>query len=150
MYNLIEHSDNYSKTSGILWQYCRGRDEPLLADDGTIADNNDTTNVKITVPLKYLSTFWETYEMFFNKFEINVDLTWIKNCVIIADNADQDTIFSIPDGTFYVPLVTLSTQDNAKLLKQLKSGFRKTINWNKYQSKVLTERQDYLIEVFKE
>ena len=139
MYNLIEHSDSYSKTSGILWQYCRGRDEPLLADDGTIADNNDTTNVKITVPLKYLSTFWETYEMFFNKFEINV-----------ADNADQDTTFSIPDGTFYVPLVTLSIQDNAKLLKQLKSGFRKTINWNKYQSKVLTERQDYLIEVFKE
>ena len=53
----------------------------------------------------------------------------------------------------YVPVVNSSTQDNAKLLKQLKSGFKRTINWNKYQSKILTERsnqyqinQDYLID----
>ena len=50
------------------------------------------------------------------------------------------------------PVVTLSTQDNAKPLDQLKTGFKRTINWNKYQSKVSPERinqySDFLIEVF--
>ena len=58
--------------------------------------------------------------------------------------------FTITDAKLYVPVVTSSTQDNAKLLEQLKSGFKKTINWNKYQSKTTTQAQkqhlDYLIE----
>ena len=52
--------------------------------------------------------------------------------------------------TLYVPVVTLLTQDNAKLLEQLRSGFKRATNWNKYQSKVSTERQnqylDFLID----
>ena len=72
--------------------------------------------------------------------EINLDLNWSKNCVIVATNADQKTTFSITDLKIYVPVVTLSTQDNAKLLAQLKSGFKRTINHNKYQSKISTER----------
>ena len=51
----------------------------------------------------------------------------------MANNADQATTFSITDTKLYVPVATLSTQDNAKLLEQLKSGFKRTINWNKYQ-----------------
>ena len=50
--------------------------------------------------------------------------------------------FLITDTKLYVPVITLSTQDNAKLLKKLKSGFKRTINWNKYQSKMSTERQN--------
>ena len=64
--------------------------------------------------------------------------------------ANQDPTFSITDTKLYVPVVTLSTQDNTKLLEQLKSGFKRTINWNKYQSKKSTEGQnqyiDYLID----
>ena len=68
----------------------------------------------------------------------------------MASNADQETTFSITDTKLYVPVVTLSTRDNAKLLEQLKSGFKRTINWNKYLSKILTETPnqylDYLID----
>ena len=64
--------------------------------------------------------------------------------------ANQEATFSIPDTKLYAPVVTLSTQDNPKLLEQLKSDFKRTINWNKYQSKISTERpnqySDYLID----
>ena len=52
-----------------------------------------------------------------------------------TDVADQGTTFSITDTKLYVPVVTLSTQDNAKLLERLKAGFKRKINGNKYQSK---------------
>ena len=67
-----------------------------------------------------------------------------------TDVANQAATFSITDKKLYVPVVTLSTQDNTKLLEQLKSGLKRTINWNKYQSKMSTERKkqylDYLID----
>ena len=62
--------------------------------------------------------------------EINLILTWSSACVITIDTGAGT--FAITDTTLYVPVVTLSTQDNAKLLQQLKSGFKRTINWNKY------------------
>ena len=62
----------------------------------------------------------------------------------------QGAIFLITDAKIYVPVLTVSTQDNAKLLEQLRSGFKRTINWNKYQPKISTERQnqylDFLID----
>ena len=63
--------------------------------------------------------------------EVNVILTWSKDCVI--SSAAEETNFKITDTNLYVSIVTLSTHDNAKLLQQLKSGFTRTINWNKYQ-----------------
>ena len=88
------------------------------------------------VPLKYLSNFWRTLEMFLINCEINLILTWSANCVIVASNvANQNATSSITDTKLYVPLVTLSSQDNAKLLQHLKSGFKRVINWNKYLSK---------------
>ena len=75
--------------------------------------------------------------------EINLDLIWSKKCVIIATAvADQGVTFSITDTKRYVPVMTLSTWDNARLLEQLKSGFKRTINWNKYQSNSKTYEQD--------
>ena len=72
------------------------------------------------VPLKYLSDFWGTLEKPLINFEVNLDLSWSKKFLIVANNADQDTTFSITDTNFYVTVVTLPTQGNAKLLEQLK------------------------------
>ena len=68
--------------------------------------------------------------------EVELILTWSAGCVIIyTDVADQVPTFTITETNLYVPVVTLSTQDNAKLLPQLKSGFKRTISWNKYLAK---------------
>ena len=69
----------------------------------------------------------------------NLILTWSKICVISNTAANQDTTFAITDTKLYVPVVTLSSQDNAKLLQQLKSGLKRTSNWNKCQSKTRTQ-----------
>ena len=85
------------------------------------------------VPLKYLSNFWRTLEMSLHNCEIELILTWSANCVIIYTNGNnQVPTFTITETNLYVPIVTLSTQDNAKLIPQLKSGFKRTISWNKY------------------
>ena len=88
------------------------------------------------IPLKYLSNFWRTLEMPLINCEIELILTWSRNSVIISTNvANQIPTFTITETTLHVPVVTLSTQDNAKLLPQLKSGFKRTISWNKYLAK---------------
>ena len=163
MYNLIEYSDSCSEISGILFQHCR--DVPAVNTYGAVndfteaiattdsfsptlkctgqTDNNATKNVEIMVPLKYISNFWRTLEIALIICELILDLNWSENCVIVATNvAAQATTFSITDAKYYVPVVTLSTEDNAKLLERLKSGFNRTINWNKFQTKVSTERQN--------
>ena len=77
------------------------------------------------IQLKYLSNFWRTLEM-----------PCSANCVkVSADIANQGAIFAITETKLYVPVATLSTQDNEKLLQQLNSGFKWTINWNKYNVK---------------
>ena len=156
MYNLIGYSDNYSKTSGSLWQY--RKDIPAENNNGDIADFNganttdsfnfkakitgqtdddgEINDVEIIVPLKYLSNFWRTLEMPLINCEVNLILTWSANCVIVYTNvANQGATFAITEANLYVPVVTLSTQGNAKLLTQLKSGFKRAISWNKYLSK---------------
>ena len=151
MYNLIEYSDNYSKTSGSLWQYCK--EIPAINDNGAIvafngahdtdsfnfksniigktaANNNDgniagRVDVEIMVPLKYQSNFWRTLEMPLINCKIELILTWSRNCVIISTNIDNKIpTFTITETNLYVPAVNLSTQDNAKLLSQLKFGFK--------------------------
>ena len=91
--------------------------------------------VEIMIPLKYLSNFWRTLEIPLINCEINFILTWSANCVIIyIVVANQGATFGITETKVYVLVVTLSTQDIAKLLQQLKSGFKRIINWKKYQS----------------
>ena len=153
MYNLIEYSDNYSKTSGSLQQYCKVI--PAVNNNGCIVDFNGASatdtfnfktkitgqtdnngridNVEIMVPLKCLSNFSRTVDMPLINCEVNVILAWTANCVIICTNvANQVPTFPITETNLYVLGVTLSTQDNAKLLPQLKSSFKNTIRWNKY------------------
>ena len=89
---------------------------------------------KIMVPLIYLSNFWRTLEMPLINCEINLILTWSANCVVSNAATNQETAFAITDRKLYVPVVPLSTDDNGKL-QQLKSDFKRTTKWNKYQSK---------------
>ena len=124
MYNLIEYSDNYSKTSGSLWKYYR--DEPALTNASALDNfpgnsdsfkyeqkitgstgNNGTKAAKIMVPLKYLSNFWRTLEMSLINCDVNLILTWSANCVITNFAANQATTFAITDAKLYVPVVFL-------------------------------------------
>ena len=92
MYNLIEYSDNYSKTSGSLWQYQKDDPNDNLTDSesfeykvkitGKTPGNGNRKDVEKIVPLKYLSNFWRTLEMPLINFEVNLELTWSKDCVI--------------------------------------------------------------------
>ena len=79
-------------------------------------------------------------------WEVNLILTWSANCVISSHTAaTQAKTFTITDTKLYVPVVTLSINDNAKPIQQLKSGFKRTINWNKYQLKAAIQaRNQYL------
>ena len=93
------------------------------------------------VPLKYVSNFSRTLKMPLINCKINLDLNLYENCVIVAaDVAAEATTFSITDTELDVPVVNLSSQDNAKLFEKLKSGFKRTFNWNKYRPKVSPER----------
>ena len=100
-------------------------------------DNNERIgNIEIMVPLKYLSNFRRTLEMPLINCEVELILAWSENCVIIyTDVANQNPTFTTTETNLYVPVVTLSTKDNAKFLQQLKSDFRRIVNRNKYLSK---------------
>ena len=96
------------------------------------------------VSLKHLSNFWRTLEVSLFNCEINLILSWSANCVV-SDTSNQETIFLIADTKRFVLIVTLWTNDYAILLQQLESGFQRTINWNKYQTKVTIQaRNQYL------
>ena len=85
------------------------------------------------VPLKYLGNFWRTLEIPLINCEVNLILTWSANCIIIYTNiGNQNPTFPINETKPYVPIVTLTTQDNTKLLQQLKSKFKRTINTKNY------------------
>ena len=149
------YSDNYAKTTGSLWQYCKdilarnANDDIIIFAEGNTTDSfnftvkitgrtgdDGTKDVEIMVPLKYLSNFWRTLEMPLINCEVSLILTWSSNCVFIATTVpNQNATFAITDTKLYVPVVTLSTQENTKFLQQLKSGFKRVINWNKYLSK---------------
>ena len=137
MYNLIEYSDNYSDTSGSLWQFKRDEiegDVDLTVNAQHIPNNSSSfkykssfiTNrngVKIVVPLKYLSNFWRSLEMPLINCNIELSLEWYAKCVLIIGSVTAAT-FAITDTKLYAPVVTLKTKDNAKLSKLLNEGFK--------------------------
>ena len=130
MYNLIEYSDNYAKTTGSLWQYCKdiparnNNNEIIVFDADNTTDSfkfkakitgetNDDgiKDVEIMVPLKYLSNFWRTLEIPLINCEVNLILTWSTTCVLVATNIqNQAAKIEITDTKLYVPVLTLSTQ----------------------------------------
>ena len=94
------------------------------------------------VPLKHLSNFWKTLKMVLINCEIIFILTWSKKILVAVTVANQEPKFKITDAKLYVPVVTLSTLDNVELLKQIGSDFKRTINLNKYQSKISKQVQN--------
>ena len=162
MYNLIEYSDNYSDTSGSLWQFKRDEiegDVDLTVNAQHIPNNSSSfkykssfiTNrngVKIAVPLKYLSNFWRSLEMPLINCKVELSLKWYENCIL--SSAGTAATFTITDTKLYVPIVTLKTEDNTKLSKLLSGGFKRPIYWNKYkiifknydENKYIRERLD--------
>ena len=142
MYNLIKYSDNYSDTSGSLWQFKR---DEVPADNAELTINNSqsfkykaallgkTANVvndtdssvketKPVVPLKYLSNFWRSLEMPLINCKVFFELNWIEDCIF--SSAGNSAKFAIADAKIHVPKVTLSTKDSANLAKQLNEGFK--------------------------
>ena len=148
MYNLIEYSDNYSDTSGSLWQFKRDEiinnaevtndnNAPSFKYKSNIignTENNGTKNkVKIAVPLKYLSNFWRSLEMPLINCKVELSLKWTKNCILTTAANANKVSFKITDAKLYVPIVTLSIEDNSKLTKPLNEGFKRPIYWNEYK-----------------
>ena len=114
-----------------------------------VTNNNLTKNdVKVVVPLKHLSNFWKSLNIPLINCEVELILTWSKNCVLAdmtvrdAQNNNPAIVaptgleFKITDTKLYVPVVTLSKENDAKLLQQLKLGFKRNIKWNKYRSQM--------------
>ena len=170
LYNLLCYSKSYRKTTRSLWNCYR--DEPNSAAEGNInysikdsesfnyktgiigkLQNNEDEleNIKIVVPLKYLSKLFRNLYMSLINSEVSLDLKWSKNCVITSKatrEADPDADpavpginnptnaeFSITDCKLYVHVVTLTVENENRLYEQLK-GFTITIEWNKYRSKI--------------
>ena len=141
MYHLIECSDNYFDTSGSLWQFKRDEiegDVDLTVDAQHIPNNSSSfkykssfiTNrngVKIAVPLKYLSNFWRSLEMLLINCKVELSLTWAP--IFVLCNLVGASTFTLTDTKLYVPTVTLSTEDNAKLSKLLSEGFKRPVYW---------------------
>ena len=107
---------------------------------GNIPANGNIKDDEVIVSLKYLSNFSRMLKIPLINCEVNLILTWSSTCVIT--NPTCAGRFAITDRKLYVPVVTLSTQGHAKLLQQLKSGLKRTINQNKYKSDPKTYAQN--------
>ena len=170
MYNLIEYS---ADSSGSLYQFKRdesptnnnGNPLNVALDNSTSfkykasilrkADDNDVDdrslkNIKLAVPLKYLSNIFRSLEMPLINCKIHLELNWNNNCAMYGadtyaggdDDNNREATFQITSTKLYVPVVTLSTKDNVNFTKQLDEGFKRSVYWNEYQSKIETKTAD--------
>ena len=184
MYNLLKYSKNYRKTTGSFWNCYRGEpSNPLSSnsesfkyktsitgnicnisdgEEGYDANKVGKNETEVVIPLKHLSNFWRSLNIPLINCEVELILTWSKNCVLVdmkerdaeGDNpaivAPTGLEFKITDTKLYVPVVTLSKESDMKPLEQLKTGFKRTIKWNKYRSQMTIQPQNnslnYLID----
>ena len=152
MYNLIEYSDNYQDSSATLYQYKRNEPPEANAVADLTANNSSSfkykinllgdpvhagsiarRNVKVVVPLKYLSNFFRSLEMPLINCRIKLNLTWKKECVLSTDAGAA--VFIINDTKLYIPVVTLSKEDKKDFIEQQNKGFQRSIYWNEYKTK---------------
>ena len=94
-------------------------------------------DIKIAVPLKYLSNFWRSWEISLINCKIHLELNWSKDCVM-----STIATFKITNTKLYNPIITLSSKDNVKLVKLLEEGFKRPVYWNEYQTKIETKNLD--------
>ena len=169
MYNLLRYSKNYRKTIGSLYNYYRDElsddtDDTNFSNTKIVNSNtfkyknkiiNNTNNpgtkdIELAIPLKYLGNFWRSLNIPLISCEVSLELKWDENCVITSkeqrvigggnrDNAPTGATLAITNCRLYVPVVTLSKNDEIKLLTNLKSGFKREIIWNKYRSQMTSE-----------
>ena len=145
MYNLLKYSKNYEKTSGSLFNYYRDESSELITVDGDNPINISIRNskpfdykieitkedVKISISLKYLGIFWRSLDIPLINCEITLILSWYKECVLVGRgyrgppaatanriNSPTSAKFEITDCKLYVPVVTLSAENDNKLLEQ--------------------------------
>ena len=97
---------------------------------GNTEHNGRKNGVKIAVSLKYLSNFWRSLEMPLINCKVELSLKWYERCLLTVANT---ATFKINDAKLYVPIVTLSVEDNSKLSKLLNEGFKRPIYWNEYK-----------------
>ena len=182
MYSLLEYSENYRKTIGLLYNYYR---DELTNDNnnnfanrnvvnsntfkyknkiigntynvdaaaaGYDTNKNGTQELEIAIPLKYLGNFWRALNIPLSSCEVSLELKWNKNCIItslkerhvdagppvVRDGAPTSASLAINDCKLYIPVVNLSKDDEIKLLTNLKYGFTREIEWNKYRSQMST------------
>ena len=163
MYNPLQYSQNYSMTSRSFWSYYRDKtDDVDDVSDGKsfnyktkIVENKPkgpgneghanrppvlTLNAEVTIPLKYFSNFWRSFDFSLINYEIGLDLSWTKDCLVIEQNSTKT----------FVPVVTLSINGNIKFLENIKQEFKRTISWSKYKSEITTQTKNnnlnYLID----
>ena len=123
------------------------------AAQGYDVNKNGKQEIELAIPLKYLGNFWRALNIPLISCEVSLELKWNKNCVItsleerqvdagppvVRDNAPTGATLAINDCKLYIPAVTLSKDNEIKLLTNLKSGFKREITWNKYRSQMTTE-----------
>ena len=138
MYNLVEYSKNYPKSQEIMADSPRNMvtDYESFKFKSSFYGNADKANFETSVTLKQLRKFWKTLEILLINCEINLTLSGLGSCIICE--TDRATTFKVTNTKFYVPQVTLSTQDNTKLLEQLESEFKEIIHQNNYLAKNIT------------
>ena len=161
---MLKYSENYSDTSGSLWNFKKDEiegDVDLTIDEAssfkykanlignTVTDgaNRKKENVKIAVPLKYLINFWRSLEMPLINCKVKLSLGWYEECIL--SNEGNAATFTITDAKLYVPVVTSRTEENTKLSKLPSEGFKRPIYWNKckvifrnYNNEYIRERID--------
>ena len=146
MHNLLEYSKKYRKTTCSLWNYYRDESsDPLSPDSESFKYKTSITGntynagdgdadydpekvgkneTKFVIPLKFLSNFWRTLSILLINCEIELVLHWSKNCVLAdvteTNNPPTELELQITDTRLYVPVVTLSTENDKKLLEKLK------------------------------
>ena len=123
------------------------------ASAGYDANKNGTQEVEIAISLKYLGNFWRALNIPLISCEVSLELKWNKNYVItslkqrqvdagppvVRDGVPTGASLAINDCKLYIPAVSLSKDDEIKLLANLKSGFTRETEWNKYRSQMSTE-----------
>ena len=126
----------------------------LNTADDYVAVKEGTQEIELAIPLKYLGNFWRALNMPLISCEISLELKWNKNCLISSleerligitpnrDDSPTGATLAINDCKLYIPVVTLSKDDEIKLLTNLKSGFTREIEWNKYRSQMSTEEEN--------
>ena len=187
MYNFLEYSDNYSMTSGCLWNYYRDEvnDSADKNENSFMINNNKITKSKYferetkiigsrpnknnmldaaVAPLKYLGTFWTSLDLPLINCEIELDLKWTEHCIIseisrtsivtgnppAQDVVTETTaaIFQINKSKLYLPVFTLSSNNNIKFLENLKEGYIRPISWNKYRSEITTQIKNNNLDAY--